>query len=143
MFQAVHCTICNAGHSTICCPQMSRPIKRCMPCVQAAADWSDIISDESLDAVVIGTWPYLHHTIVLAALAANKHVLTEARLVSLPCTFCNHTCKSIVLCHAANKDVPTEARLSLPITRKKHIEQQIESLLECKRSMYSVMHKAV
>lgn len=33
--------------------------------------------------MVIGTWPYTHHTLVLAALAANKHVLTEARLVSI------------------------------------------------------------
>ena len=49
---------------------------------QAFAHWSDIIEDPSLDAVVIGTPPYLHYTLVLAALAANKHVLTEARLVS-------------------------------------------------------------
>jgi hypothetical protein len=49
---------------------------------QAAASWSEIIEDPEVDAVVIGTWPYLHHTLVLAALAANKHVLTEARLVS-------------------------------------------------------------
>jgi predicted dehydrogenase len=30
--------------------------------------------------VVIGTWPHLHCPITLAALAAGKHVLTEARL---------------------------------------------------------------
>src|SRR3712207_4315619 len=29
---------------------------------------------------MIGTWPYLHCPITLAALAAGKHVLTEARL---------------------------------------------------------------
>src|SRR5262249_30552826 len=33
-----------------------------------------------IDAVVIGTWPYLHAPITLAALEAGKHVLTEARL---------------------------------------------------------------
>ena len=49
--------------------------------LQAAANWSEIINDPEIDAVVIGTWPYTHHTLVLAALAANKHVLTEARLV--------------------------------------------------------------
>ncbi|DBA94701.1 TPA: hypothetical protein ACH3X1_002262 [Trebouxia sp. C0004] len=47
---------------------------------KAAASWSEIIEDPEVDAVVIGTWPYLHHTLVLAALAASKHVLTEARL---------------------------------------------------------------
>ena len=49
--------------------------------MQVAANWSDIIQDPEIDAVVIGTWPYLHRTLVLAALTANKHVLTEARLV--------------------------------------------------------------
>ena len=48
---------------------------------QATGNWRDIIDDPSLSAVVIGTWPYLHRTLVLAALQAGKHVLTEARLV--------------------------------------------------------------
>jgi predicted dehydrogenase len=42
--------------------------------------WEDLIADPAIDAVVIGTWPYLHHPITLAALAAGKHVLTEARM---------------------------------------------------------------
>lgn len=44
------------------------------------AHWRDLVSDPDLDAVVIGTWPYLHCEITLAALAAGKHVLTEARM---------------------------------------------------------------
>lgn len=42
--------------------------------------WREIVEDDSLDAVVIGTWPYMHRPMVLAALDAGKHVLTEARL---------------------------------------------------------------
>ena len=42
--------------------------------------WEDLIADPDIDAVVIGTWPYLHYPITLAALAAGKHVLTEARM---------------------------------------------------------------
>src|SRR5262245_50409148 len=42
--------------------------------------WQDLINDAGIDAVVIGTWPYMHCTLTLAALAANKHVLTEARI---------------------------------------------------------------
>src|SRR5262249_32393494 len=42
--------------------------------------WEDVGRDPELDAIVIGTWPDLHCPIVLAALAAGKHVLTEARL---------------------------------------------------------------
>ncbi len=42
--------------------------------------WRDVIADPAIDAVVIGTWPYLHCPITLEALEAGKHVLTEARL---------------------------------------------------------------
>lgn len=42
--------------------------------------WEELIADRDLDAVMIGTWPYLHCPITLAALEAGKHVLTEARL---------------------------------------------------------------
>ena len=42
--------------------------------------WQDLVADKEIDAVVIGTWPYLHCPITLAALAAGKHVLTEARM---------------------------------------------------------------
>lgn len=45
-----------------------------------AERWQDVIADRDIDAVVIGTWPYLHCPITLAALEAGKHVLTEARL---------------------------------------------------------------
>src|SRR5438445_6217825 len=43
-------------------------------------DWRDLVADPEIDAVVVGTWPYLHRPVTLAALAAGKHVLTEARL---------------------------------------------------------------
>ncbi|HEX5446371.1 MAG TPA: Gfo/Idh/MocA family oxidoreductase [Pirellulales bacterium] len=42
--------------------------------------WQDLVADPELDAVVVGTWPYLHCPITLAALTAGKHVLTEARM---------------------------------------------------------------
>ena len=42
--------------------------------------WQEIVVDPEIDAVVIGTWPYLHAPITIAALRAGKHVLTEARL---------------------------------------------------------------
>ena len=46
------------------------------------ANWQELLEDESLDAVCIGTWPYMHRTMVLAALDAGKHVLTEARMAN-------------------------------------------------------------
>jgi predicted dehydrogenase len=48
--------------------------------VGRAASWEEIIADPDIDAVVIGTWPYMHKVITLAALHAGKHVLTEARM---------------------------------------------------------------
>lgn len=45
-----------------------------------ANDWEAVIDDKDVDAVCIGTWPYMHCEATLAALAAGKHVLTEARM---------------------------------------------------------------
>jgi predicted dehydrogenase len=42
--------------------------------------WADLVRDPDIDAVLIGTWPYLHSAITLAALEAGKHVLCEARM---------------------------------------------------------------
>lgn len=42
--------------------------------------WQDVVADRDIDAIVIGTWPYLHCPITLAALEMGKHVLTEARM---------------------------------------------------------------
>ncbi|HYC47853.1 MAG TPA: Gfo/Idh/MocA family oxidoreductase [Burkholderiales bacterium] len=44
------------------------------------AHWQELVNDPGIDAVVIGTWPYMHCPITLAALEAGKHVLTEARI---------------------------------------------------------------
>ena len=43
-------------------------------------NWLDLVQADDVDAVCIGTWPYLHCEISLATLEAGKHVLTEARM---------------------------------------------------------------
>ncbi|MGH2531073.1 MAG: Gfo/Idh/MocA family protein [Thermomicrobiales bacterium] len=43
----------------------------------AVADYREIIRNPDVDAVVIATPPYLHHTMAIAALEAGKHVLCE------------------------------------------------------------------
>ena len=45
-------------------------------------NWRELLEDEEVSAVCVGTWPYMHRTITLAALEAGKHVLTEARMAS-------------------------------------------------------------
>ena len=42
--------------------------------------WRDLVHGDDTDAVMIGTWPYLHRPITLAALEAGKHVFTQARM---------------------------------------------------------------
>lgn len=43
-------------------------------------DWAALLADDEIDAVCIGTWPYMHSTLTIAALEAGKHVLCEARM---------------------------------------------------------------
>jgi predicted dehydrogenase len=42
--------------------------------------WQELVADDDIDAVMIGTWPNLHCDVACAALEAGKHVLTEARM---------------------------------------------------------------
>lgn len=44
------------------------------------ADWQEIVSAPDIDAVCIGTWPYMHCAMTTAALERGKHVLCEARM---------------------------------------------------------------
>ena len=43
-------------------------------------DWRDLVNADDTDAIFVGTWPYLHCPVTLAALEAGKHVFTQARM---------------------------------------------------------------
>ena len=47
---------------------------------QVAAHWREVVNHPEVDAIVIGTWPYLHCATTLSALKAGKHVMCEARM---------------------------------------------------------------
>ena len=47
---------------------------------QVYDDWHDLIASSDINAVMIGTWPYMHREMTCAALAAGKHVMCEARM---------------------------------------------------------------
>ena len=42
--------------------------------------WKDLIQADDTDAIVIGTWPYMHCQLTVATLKASKHVMCEARM---------------------------------------------------------------
>jgi len=42
--------------------------------------WEEIVYDDCIDAVCIGTWPYMHAPLTISALENGKHVLCEARM---------------------------------------------------------------
>jgi predicted dehydrogenase len=65
-----------ANHSRSSSEQAARLLG--IPAV--AENWLSLVESPDVDAVVVGTWPYLHCPVTLAALAANKHVLCEARM---------------------------------------------------------------
>src|SRR5262249_57173473 len=39
--------------------------------------WQELLEDETINAVCIGTWPYMHRTLTLAALDKGKPRLTD------------------------------------------------------------------
>ena len=45
-------------------------------------DWKTLVRRDDLDAVMIGTWPYMHAEMSIAALAAGKHVFCQARMAA-------------------------------------------------------------
>ena len=61
-------------------PTSTRAVAREHGISRTFEHWQDLVADPDIDAVVIGTWPYLHCPVTLAALESGKHVLTEARM---------------------------------------------------------------
>jgi predicted dehydrogenase len=61
-------------------PESTAAVAREFGIPRTFSHWEDLIADPDIDAIVIGTWPYLHCPITLAALEAGKHVLCEARM---------------------------------------------------------------
>jgi len=47
---------------------------------RAYGSWEELLGADGIDAVLIGTWPYMHRTITLAALESGRHVLCQARM---------------------------------------------------------------
>ncbi|HOE65758.1 MAG TPA: Gfo/Idh/MocA family oxidoreductase [Candidatus Hydrogenedentes bacterium] len=44
------------------------------------SSWEELVARDDLDAVFVGTWPYMHRPVSVAALEQGKHVFCQARL---------------------------------------------------------------
>lgn len=60
--------------------ESSERIKQKWGFARVETDWRTVIDDPSVDAIFIGTWPYLHRELSIAALSAGKHVFCQARM---------------------------------------------------------------
>ncbi len=49
---------------------------------RAYSHWGELLEDEDVDAILIGTWPYMHRTLTLAGLESGKHVLCQGRMAN-------------------------------------------------------------
>jgi predicted dehydrogenase len=65
-------SVCNRSHES------AERVAKEFGIPRVCQHWKELVESADIDAVVIGTWPYLHCPVTLAALAAGKHVLTEA-----------------------------------------------------------------
>ena len=63
-------------------PESSREAAHELGFRRAHRRWRDVVWDADVDAVVVATWPDLHARVVLEAIAAGKHVLTEGRMAA-------------------------------------------------------------
>lgn len=71
-------SVCNRSRES------SQRVAEAMAIPQVYDDWRELIAANDIDAVVIGTWPYMHCEMTCAALQAGKHVMCEARMAMNP-----------------------------------------------------------
>ena len=79
---------------------------------RAYAHWGELLDDETVDAVLIGTWPYMHHAMTLAALDKGKHVLCQARMANTAAEAREMLAASLRNPHLVSQLVPATATLT-------------------------------
>ncbi|MDE0082462.1 MAG: Gfo/Idh/MocA family oxidoreductase [Gammaproteobacteria bacterium] len=62
--------------------ESSRRVADAFGIPRAYAHWGDLLEDGDIDAILIGTWPYMHRTLTLAGLESGKHVLCQGRMAN-------------------------------------------------------------
>ena len=88
---------------------------------QIADRWQDLVERPDLDAIFIGTWPYMHKEISVAALEAGKHTFCQARM-------CMNLDEAKVM-HAASEAHPDLVNMicPCPFPREHYLRHMISS----------------
>ena len=73
-------------------------------------NWQDLIARKDIDAVFIGTWPYMHKEMSVAAIDAGKHVFCQARMAM-------NLAEAKVMCHHARRNPKLVTMICPPPTR--------------------------
>lgn len=60
--------------------ESSRKIAKAWGFAEAMEDWKALVARDDIDVIFIGTWPYMHREMSVAALNAGKHVFCQARM---------------------------------------------------------------
>jgi predicted dehydrogenase len=87
----------------------------------AYANWEELLAAGGLDAVLIGTWPYTHRTMTLAALDEGLHVLCQARMA-------NNTAEAREML-AASRRHPDRVCQLVPTSGSYRIDRALQRLL--------------
>jgi predicted dehydrogenase len=88
---------------------------------RAYADWEQLLAADGIDAVLIGTWPYMHRTLTLAALESGRHVLCQARMA-------NNAAEAREML-AASQRYPNLVCQLVPTSGSYRIDRALQSLL--------------
>jgi predicted dehydrogenase len=83
--------------------------------------WQELVEAPDTDAILIGTWPYLHCPVTLAALNAGKHVLCEARMAM-------NAAQAHLMCDAARRH-PTLTAMLVPAPHTLRVDKTIRRLI--------------
>ncbi len=85
--------------------------------------WGELVAAPDTDAIVIGTWPYLHCQTTLSALSADKHVMVEARMAMNAVEAAAMLDAAKVNPHLVAQIVPSPMTLGVDKTIKRLINQ--------------------
>ena len=61
-------------------PESSRAVADSFGIPETDESWEAMVARDDLDAIMVGTWPYMHKAISCAALESGKHVFCQARM---------------------------------------------------------------